>query len=771
MSLASPSPGPVILVVEDDPGISELICGVLEGLGWNSLQACSGTEAVVLITKHNPYLVLLDYSLPDMTGLELLDRIASMPPFIIITGAGDERIAVSLMKHGARDYLVKGAQFLDVLPNAVSRVLREIDTEHKLKETERILEERSQRLELVLEGTNDAFWDWDLESGAIFYSDRWFDMFGYRRKDFEPSIAVWEEHLHPEDRAPTFIAIRNHLEGKTAVYQSEHRLRTKSGDYLWVQGRGKVVALDDKGKPLRMAGMITDITNRKQFEAELRKLTAAVEQSPAAIVITNLEGNIEYVNPAFCRHTGYTFEEAFGKNPRILKSGEQPPEVYKELWETISQGGTWRGEFHNKKKNGELFWEMVVIGPILNNEGRVTNYLAVKEDITERKWSEEALRRAQKLESLGVMAGGIAHDFNNLFTAVLGNVDIAELSLPQEAAVRAQLQVIRSAISRATNLSKQMLAFSGMGRFIPDQLDLNLVLAEVKTTLRSTLPDKIGLTVESTPELPIVEGDERQIQQLIECLITNAAEAMDEKGGEIRIITRHEELQSLPVGAQFPGLPFVSGQYSVIEVRDTGCGIAPDVMSKIFDPFFSTKFAGRGLSLAASLGILRSHNAGIRVESRVGAGSIFTIYFPGVSVTSLHTPQVLPPEPDHASKPKRILVVDDEEVLRESTAELLRTLGYEVIEAENGADALAQFKANPGEIGLVIMDLTMPRMDGKEAFLAMKHVKPDANIVLSSGYSEHEVTGSIRDKGLAGFLQKPYQFKELKDLVEKLMGK
>lgn len=762
--------GFLTLLVEDDPGIAELMRTILDDMGLRSAMARTGAEALTLIQELRPGLVLLDYSLPDMTGLELLTKAEPMPPFMVTTGAGDERIAVRLMQCGARDYLVKDAQFLDALPKALSRVMRELATERKLRDTEQELKLRSERLQLALEGTDDAFWDWDLTTGALYYSDHWFDMFGYRRGEMEVTVSHWEAHLHPEDKERVLAALREHFEGRTPFYQSEHRLRTKNGDYLWIQGRGKVVSRDERGRPLRAAGMISDISARKQAEAELRKLTTAVEQSPASIVITDLHGNIEYVNPAFCEHTGYSVQEALGNNPRILKSGAQSSELYQEMWHTISSGGTWRGEFHNRKKNGELFWEMVVIGPILNEEGRITHYLAVKEDITERKRSEEALRRAQKLESLGVMAGGIAHDFNNLFTAVLGNVDIVEMSLSADSPAKAQLDIIRHAVSRATTLSRQMLAFSGMGRFVPEHLDLNLLIAEMGSELRSRLPAGAVLQIHTDPGSPTLEGDAHQIQQLIEALLTNAGEALGEGGGEIQVLTRNLELDSLPEGAQFPGLAFVPGEYSILEVRDSGCGMPAELLPKIFDPFFSTKFTGRGLSLAATMGILRTHNAGIRVESRPGEGSVFTVYFPGLSASARRTPRSAVPAPEFRPGPKRVLLVDDEDVLRESTGELLRSLGYEVIEAVDGQDALDKFQAHASEIGLVIMDLTMPRMDGKEAFLAMKRLDPEARIVLSSGYSEHEVTGSIHDKSLAGFLQKPYRFKELQALVERLLG-
>ena len=316
-----------------------------------------------------------------------------------------------------------------------------------------------------------------------------------------------------------------------------HRLA--SGDVRFVEVHSSPITLGGKQS---LFSIIHDITERKEAEEELRKLSLAVEQSPASIVITDTRGNIEYVNPKFTQVSGYTMEEVRGKNPNILKSGETPPEEYKRLWEAISAGNDWRGEFHNKKKNGELFWEMASISPVKNANNDITNFVAVKEDITERKRAEEALRHAQKLESIGTLAGGIAHDFNNLLNAIMGQSSLALGRLPKESPAGNNIAKALKAAERAADLTRQLLAYSGKGKFLTDDFDLNRLVEENAQLLEVSVPKSAHLRYELDPAILCMRGDVGQIQQVVMNLIINAGEALSKNPGTITVRTRQIEV-------------------------------------------------------------------------------------------------------------------------------------------------------------------------------------------------------------------------------------
>ncbi len=432
-------------------------------------------------------------------------------------------------------------------------------------------------------------------------------------------------------------------------------------------------------------------------------------------------------------------------------------------------------EYRIRRRDGQYIW-IQDRGKVVkrSEDGRPLRMMGTQADISERRRSDELLGNVRQLESLAVLAGGLAHDFNNIFTGALGNLDIAESMLMESAPERRQLGNVREALLRASNLSRQMLAFSGRGRFDFGLLDLNHLLREWHESLSVLVGADIALEISYADVQPMFEGDVRQIRQVVDCLLVNAAEAMAGKSGTIRISIGFEMVQERPRGSLFFGQDFEAGLHATLRVEDQGCGMDHETLPRIFEPFFSTKFAGRGLSLAVAQGILRAHDGGVRVESVHGKGSVFTLYFPAPTVS------LEPQKPADAAevqldylvkaKGRAILLVDDEEMLREAIADLLRSSGYEVLEAEDGQAGVECYRENQDRIGLVLMDLTMPRMDGRTAFLAIKDIDPDARIVLSSGYSEHEVMRSLKDKGLSGFLAKPYQFKEVAELVGKMLA-
>jgi PAS domain S-box-containing protein len=387
----------------------------------------------------------------------------------------------------------------------------------------------------------------------------------------------------------------------------------------------------------------------------------------------------------------------------------------------------------------------------------------------ERRELEEQMRHAQKLESLGVLAGGIAHDFNNLLTGIMGNADLALMTAAEETSVGKSLKEIKKSAERAAELSRQMLAYSGRGNFVIEPIDLNDVLAEMSNLLEVSISKKATLRCDLAGGLPSVVGDATQVRQVIMNLITNASDAIGDAEGIIRLSTGVVECSQSDLAECYAGSELPAGTYAYVEVADSGCGMSEDTLQRIFDPFFTTKFTGRGLGLAAALGIMRGHGGGIRVESEEGRGTVFRILLPtdGSQASSQEAPVV--ERPTVASEGV-VLLVDDEETVRLVGASMLEQSGFSVVTAADGSEAVDYFREHQDEIGCVLLDLTMPRMDGRETFDELRRIRSDVRVVLSSGYSEQEVYGRFAGQGIAGFVQKPYLMDRLVGEVQRAMS-
>lgn len=476
----------------------------------------------------------------------------------------------------------------------------------------------------------------------------------------------------------------------------------------------------------------------------------------AIVAVTDARGRITYVNDKFCAISKYSREELLGQDHRLINSGFHAKGFMAGLWRSILAGRVWKGEIRNRAKDGSHYWVDTTIVPFLDEHGRPKQFVAIRADITQRKEAEEALRQSQKLESLGVLSGGIAHDFNNLLTTILGNANLGAMHLPPESPALPFLQQIEQATLRAADLTRQLLAYAGKGRLQVIDVDLNRLVVEMTQLLTVSISKKALVRYDLAPGLPSIAADPGQMQQLVMNLVTNASEAIgDEFSGLITLRTGVQEVDDATNGGLLPALPMTVGRYVTLEVSDTGCGMTAEVRDKIFDPFFSTKFTGRGLGLSAMLGILRSHHGGLKVYSEVGRGSVFKLYLP-VEPAPASDP---PPRPsgDGWQGQGLVLVVDDEAGARAVARGLAEALGFQVLEAGDGQEAVTLFELRHAELRLVLMDLTMPHMDGREAFLRMHAVDPRVPVVLTSGYSERDVLTEFPGRDLAGFLPKPYQ--------------
>jgi signal transduction histidine kinase len=375
----------------------------------------------------------------------------------------------------------------------------------------------------------------------------------------------------------------------------------------------------------------------------------------------------------------------------------------------------------------------------------------------ERRHLEEQLRHAQKLESLGVLAGGVAHDFNNLLTGIMGNASLALELAPADTVIQPMLQDIVRASERAADLTRQLLAYAGKGKFIIEPIDISKLVCDISELIRTSVPHTVELTLDLHPELPLIEGDAGQIQQLVMNLILNAVEATGERPGTVRVTTGVREVCSGDQVQFYRPDPPAPGTYVMIEVRDDGCGMSPAVKLQIFDPFFTTKFTGRGLGLAAALGIVRGHRGVIGVESAEGTGSAFTVLLPAACQNS--APRAGTPAPRAAqaeTSAGTILIIDDEDVVRRAARMALEHFGYSVFESPDGRDGADLFMRLHDRISAVLLDLTMPHMDGHDVWTYIRRLRPDMGVVISSGFEESAAMRQFTEDPALIFIQKPY---------------
>ncbi|WP_005031402.1 PAS domain-containing hybrid sensor histidine kinase/response regulator [Holophaga foetida] len=536
--------------------------------------------------------------------------------------------------------------------------------------------------------------------------------------------------------------------------QGQHRLLIVVND---------VTEQVERGEKYRSARSQALKEAQERRESEERRRIIA-DLSMASILIGDPGGHIREANSASCRMFGW--EAAEFENLSLFDLVQEPVRL-NPLILGESDLGEEDLEILCQRKDGTPFPAHVYIRRLALGEG--SQFVAYVWDISERKRSEEILRQSQKQESLGILAGGIAHDFNNHFGGVIGNLDLIESKLPPDSPIASYLDKVRREILRATELSRKMLALSGGNPLVVAEVELNAFLRKIRGDLKGILPAWAELRFDFASGPVVVEADESQIQQVIFGLLTNAGESLSQGKGLVEITTGNTVLDGDTLASSFPLQPLEPGTYGFLRVRDTGCGIPSDHLQKVFDPFFSTKFSGRGLSLAFIRSILQAHAGGWSLESSLGHGTVFTVYLPirpEAQRVSAPPPQALPSSVADGI----ILVVDDELVLRESTAELLHELGYRVETAGNGLEALNYYQAHPGQVALVLMDMTMPVMGGKEAFLAIRDLDPQAKVVLTSGYSEQDVTQSFRNGELVAFLPKPYRMMDLAKVVGGAVG-
>jgi two-component system, cell cycle sensor histidine kinase and response regulator CckA len=526
----------------------------------------------------------------------------------------------------------------------------------------------------------------------------------------------------------------------------------------------KVYPMEDGG----ISVYFRDISDSKKGEMERIRLAAAVEQLTEAVLITDTNWIINYVNPAFERMSGYRRDEIIGQHARVLKDDNQADASYREIRETLLRGAVWSGCTINKKKDGAAYDAEVTASPILDNSGAIINYVTIRRDITQERRLQRRLRQSQKMEAIGTLAGGIAHDFNNILSAIIGYAQLARYKVIEENPVRHDLDAVLKAASRATELVKQILSFSRQTDPVKKPVDVAACIEEALKLLRPSLPTTIRIYSETSipPERATVLADPTEIQQVLMNLCTNASHAMRARGG-ILSVNLSEMVADTFFLSRHPDLKM--GSYVCLTISDTGHGMDAAVMERIFDPYFTTKRLGKGtgLGLAVVQGIVENYGGTVTVYSEPEKGTTSAIFLPS-SDAKITAPAVaaaaLPNGTEH------ILFVDDEKTLVELGQKMLTSLGYSVSIKTSSLDALDVFRADPPAFDLVITDMTMPGLTGSELAKELMAIRPDLPVILCTGFSELINRQKAKDAGIREFVMKPYDVSTMAKAIRKALA-
>jgi len=601
----------------------------------------------------------------------------------------------------------------------------------------------------------------------------WEQLWGVRLADVEGYCILEDQQLETRGVMP---CIRDGFAGQASELPAinynpaENSMFSGPASDRWVKAWIYPVK-DRSGRIMEVVLMHEDVTDKIQTVNRLQQMAVAVENTAEMIMISDHESRIQYVNPAFERLTGYTLHALVGQFELMLHSDQADAALCCDICAAVNGGDIWKGELVIRNSRGELLTTERSVSPVIDDEGRVTHHITVMHEITEERRRNRKMEHVQRLESLGILAGGIAHDFNNILTAIMGNAAMAERGLSDASPARVQLSRITESSRRASELCRQMLAYSGKGRFVVKPLNLSLLVAEMTRLMEVSIGKNVQLTYQLDESLPMVEADAAQIQQVVLNLITNANEVIGEQSGVISFSTGVMQADADYLSSSVTRKALPEGRYVWLEVSDTGCGMDAATAEKIFDPFFTTKFTGRGLGMSAVLGIVRGHHGALRVFSEPGQGATFRMLLPIAQDSSASASlSVDAIAVEHGPFGEGVvLVVDDEETIREVAVLMLEEIGFATLTAVNGQDAVDIYRQHAGEIVAVLLDMTMPKMDGSECFYALRRINPDVKVVLSSGYSEEEATTRFIGQGLGGFLHKPYTPEDLRATMTSIL--
>jgi PAS domain S-box-containing protein len=754
-----------ILIVEDNAATATLQKRAVERSGYQVIIAGSAEEALQAIRSQPVHLILLDNRLPgDMTGLEFLTALKALAvdvPVIMVSGSEHEGAVIRALRSGARDFIRKDLNYLDYLPRAIGTVLQSAHLDAQLRDDR----QTRRRPVLIVETAAAAA---ALEKRQLERAG--FDVFVAR--DADEALRILGENeigMLIIDRDANSDGLQTYAQIKAAGHEVPAILLSTASDEGAVVQALRAGFLDFVLKSGEYLGALQEAVQRASerlgLEAQVTeskaRLAGIVSSAMDAIVLLDEELRITMFNPAAEQLFEIPAAEALG-----TPIGGLIPDLATQVPPSdTAQSAAVRFEARGQRRSGKHADLEVALSRMEAGGGRYLSVIA--RDVTARKELERLLLQKDKLESLGLLAGGIAHDFNNLLVGIMGNASLALETVSSSNPARSMLKDVVLASETAGNLTRQLLAYAGKGRFVVEPVDLSDLVRQIGNLLQTSIAKNVQLRLELADELPCVEADVTQLQQLIMNLVINGAEAIGDSQGTVLITTGTQHVDEEYISTVLAPAQISPGTYVNLQVHDTGSGMTQETVDRIFDPFFTTKFTGRGLGLAAVLGIVRGHKGAIKVYSTVGQGTTFKVLFPASEHHATKpTPQVVT---ERANQGETVLVVDDEQIVRRTAKAMLERFGYSVVVAENGKEAVELFRVLADKIDLVLLDMTMPLMGGEETFRNMKTIRGDVRVILSSGYNEAEAVRRFTGKGLAGFLQKPYSAVTLAEKIRSVL--
>jgi two-component system cell cycle sensor histidine kinase/response regulator CckA len=700
-------------------------------------------------------LVILDYRLPgERTGLDVYGELKTAGfnlPVIMVTGFSDEATVIKALRSGVRDFVTKSADYLDYLPEAVARALKQVRTERQLARSEG-------RLAGIIRSATDAILTLDNEQRITLFNAAAEQIFRCCAADVMGQ--------------PIKALIPETADGTAGIF--EHSVPTGHLCGTWLEMRGvradgEAFCLETSISSAEVAGenlyivIVRDITERKQAQQRLQEQATLIDQATNAILVCELDGCIRFWNQGATRLYGWTTTEVIDRNAQMIFQGSSP--TLQDAHTVVIENGEWSGELRQRTKDGK---EVIVESrwTLMRDErSQAKNILFINTDITEKKKIQAQLLRTQRMESIGTLAGGIAHDLNNVLTPILMAVELLKTNVTDPTG-RSLLTILQTSAERGADMVKQVLSFArgAEGQRVP--LQLKHVIHDVEKMVNHTLPKSIAIRTSIAKDLWAVSGNATQLHQVLMNLCVNARDAMPQ-GGQLTITAENTSLDENFARMQVEAKP---GSYVLVTVADTGTGIHADILDKIFDPFFTTKELGKGtgLGLSTVAGIVKNHGGFITPCSEVGKGTEFSIYFPAIE--SAQTKEAkencrrLP-----VGDGELILVVDDEVCVREITRATLEAHGYRVTTAKDGTDALALYARHQGEIQAVVIDMMMPILDGPTTIRALQQLDSHARIIAVGGMAVNGKADEVAGLGVQTFLPKPFTAERLLTTLRELL--
>ena len=750
---------PKILIVDDEPRMCDSIKLLLGSRNYEIHTANSGHEAIECFMHHPFDLVLLDLVMPGMDGYQFMGEIHRRNPdalIIILTGHASIKSAVEVLKRGAYDYLRKPFEHEDLI-KAVKNALDHKKTGAALKDSEI-------RYKLATDAGQVGVWDFNVKTGEIYLDNSLKIMFGDTGFDTVNTFEEWLTHVYPDDRDRLIYEFIEYYKGLTPGFETTVRMLHKGNHILWFLLRCTTVR-DRKGVPSRLVGTATNVTKQVIAEEALResemRFREMADLLPTIICETDMNMRLTYINKAGLHTFGYTQQDiAEGVNitdlihPADIEKGFQPdhgPSAGKKM------GGA---ECRMIDRNGsELI--LLISATRIEKDNKVSGIRISITDFTEQRMLQTRLQQARKMEAIASLSGGIAHEFNNSLMGIIGNIELLEMLFPRNKEVHESVEKIMVSTDRMAKLTNQLLAYGRGGKYWPEKKTIKEVVNSTLASILRGMKSSVRIETDLIAGESVVEIDLVQMQMVISAVVANAVEAI-EASGRIRIIAENEEFDTLRV-KKYPG--HGTGEYVCIAIEDDGKGMDGETIDKVFEPFFSTKFQGRGLTMAAVYGIIKNHNGWIGVESEEGEGTRVSIHLP---VAGEGIKDKMPEKARLINGSGTILHIDDDEMILATNGPVLKKLGYRVLAARTGQEAISVVNSDV-DIDVALLNISLPDIRGDQLYPILKKARPDLKVILCSGYGMDAPIKEVLAAGAQDYIHKPYTFAALSVKLKQVM--